>query len=65
MPQQIKIWSAEQLQQMNEQRFLLEMLDMFKYAPENDGSEESTEKMKEMLHHVEQTLRARLAVKKR
>ncbi|SEG86053.1 hypothetical protein [Marinobacterium lutimaris] len=64
MPTKMKIWSAEQLKQMNEERFLVEMLDMFSYTPELSESDESVKEMREHLTRVEDALRARLAVAK-
>ena len=64
MPTKMKIWSAEQLKQMNEERFLVEMLDMFRYTPELSESDESVKEIREHLTRVEDALRARLAVAK-
>lgn len=64
MPNKMKIWTAEQLKQMNEEAFLVEMLDMFKYTPELSDDDSSVEQMRSALERVEETLRARLAVKK-
>lgn len=64
MPSKIKIWSAEQLKQMNEERFLVEMLDMFRYTPEFSDDDEKVKEMREHLSRVEDALRARLAVAK-
>lgn len=64
MPSKMKIWSAEQLKQMNEERFLVEMLDMFRYTPELSESDDTVKEMKEHLTRVEDALRARLAVAK-
>lgn len=64
MPSDIKIWNDEQLKQMNEERFLVEMLDMFKYTPELDDSDDAVQKMRAHLDRVEEALRARLAVTK-
>ncbi|TCK05700.1 hypothetical protein [Marinobacterium mangrovicola] len=64
MPTKMKIWSAEQLKQMNEERFLVEMLDMFRYTPELSESDESVKEIRAHLTRVEDALRARLAVTK-
>jgi len=64
MPNNMKIWNPEQLKQMNEERFLVEMLDMFKYTPELDDSDSAVKEMRAHLEHVEQALRARLEVTK-
>ncbi|MBS98969.1 MAG: hypothetical protein CMI01_09865 [Oceanospirillaceae bacterium] len=64
MPTKTKIWTAEQLKQMNEERFLVEMLDMFRYTPEFSDSDGSVKEMQEHLTRVEDALRARLAVAK-
>ncbi|WP_027854580.1 hypothetical protein [Marinobacterium litorale] len=64
MPTKTKIWTAEQLKQMNEERFLVEMLDMFRYTPEFSDSDSSVKEMQEHLTRVEDALRARLAVAK-
>ncbi|KEA64767.1 hypothetical protein ADIMK_1220 [Marinobacterium lacunae] len=64
MPSKMKVWSAEQLKQMNEERFLVEMLDMFKYTPEFGESDGAVKEMREHLDRVEKALRTRLEVKK-
>ena len=63
MPTTTKLWSAEQLMQMNEETFLIEMLDMFKYTPELGESDADVNKMRSTLDRVEEALRARLAAK--
>lgn len=63
MPTNLKIWSAEQLKQMNEEKFLVEMLDMFKYTPELGESDADVQKMRAALDRVEEALRTRLEVK--
>lgn len=65
MPNKMKIWSADQLKQMNEERFLVEMLDMFQYTPELDDSDEAVKQMRERLGRVEDALRTRLEVAKK
>ncbi|WP_188750626.1 hypothetical protein [Marinobacterium zhoushanense] len=64
MPTKMKIWSADQLKQMNEERFLVEMLDMFKFTPEFSDSDDSVKAMRECLNRVEEALRTRLEVAK-
>ncbi len=63
MPTTTKLWSPEQLIQMNEEKFLVEMLDMFQYTPELDTSDVDVKKMRATLDRVEEALRARLAAK--
>jgi len=63
MPSKMKIWNAEQLKQMNEERFLVEMLDMFKYTPEFSDSDDTIKAMHDCLARVEEALRTRLETK--
>ncbi|SIQ58520.1 hypothetical protein [Marinobacterium stanieri] len=56
---QRKQWTAEQLSKMNEESFLVEMLDMFQYSPSNADSS-STTQMQSKLDAVEAALKARL-----
>lgn len=63
MPTKTKLWTAEQLVQMNEETFLVEMLDMFQYTPDMDASDADVKKMRATLDRVEEVLRARLATK--
>lgn len=64
MSSNTKIWNPEQLKQMNEERFLVEMLDMFKFTPELDDSDSAVKEMRAHLERVEEALRARLEVTK-
>ncbi len=56
---QRKQWTAEQLSKMNEESFLVEMLDMFAYSPSNADAS-STEQIQSKLEAVEAALKARL-----
>ncbi|MBV1789787.1 hypothetical protein KQ940_17160 [Marinobacterium sp. D7] len=64
MPTKMKTWNADQLKQMNEERFLVEMLDMFKFTPEFSDSDDAVKAMRDCLNRVEEALRTRLDVKK-
>ncbi|MBR9828295.1 MAG: hypothetical protein GYB41_06600 [Oceanospirillales bacterium] len=58
-----KLWTPEQLSKMNEESFLIEMLDMFQYSPSNDD-DSSVERMRTKLEAVETALKTRLEVKR-
>ncbi|MBP0047866.1 hypothetical protein H9C73_03880 [Marinobacterium sp. AK62] len=56
---QRKQWTPAQLSKMNEESFLVEMLDMFQYSPSN-SDESSTDAMRAKLDAIEAALKARL-----
>jgi len=58
---QRKQWTAAQLRKMNEESFLVEMLDMFQYSPSNEDNS-STEQMRAKLDAIEEALKTRLDV---
>lgn len=58
-----KNWTPEQISKMNEESFLIEMLDMFSFSPANEDNS-STELMRKQLDAVEQILKTRLESKK-
>jgi hypothetical protein len=58
-----KRWTPEQLRKMNEESFLIEMLDMFQFSPSNEDCSD-IEKMRKQLEAVEQALKARLDAKR-
>ncbi len=60
MPYQQKIWNSDQLQQMNEETFLVEMLDMIKISPSTGDSDSDIETMKSKLAHIEEMILDRL-----
>ncbi len=60
MPQQTKTWTRDQLQQMNEEAFLVDLLDMIKISPVTDDSDSAIENMKSKLDTVEAMIKGRL-----
>ncbi|GGK79127.1 hypothetical protein [Amphritea balenae] len=60
MAHNTKAWSSDQLKQMNEARFLVEVLDMIKISPVTDESDNSIDKMKSKLETVEAMIQDRL-----
>ncbi|MBA4500950.1 hypothetical protein [Marinobacterium marinum] len=52
-------WTPEQIRKMNEENFLVEMLDVFQYSPSNEDSS-SVEQMQKKLDAIESALQARL-----
>ena len=60
MTQIIKHWTPEQLRQMNEQAFLLDLLDMIKISPTTDESDSSLAALKIQLATIEAMIADRL-----
>lgn len=60
MPYQQKIWNSDQLQQMNEEAFLVEMLDMIKISPVTDDNDSDINKMKQKLDTIEAMIKGRI-----
>lgn len=58
-----KNWTPEQISKMNEESFLVEMLDMFRFSPSNDDNS-AVDQMRKQLDAVEQVLQARLDSKR-
>ena len=60
MAHNLKTWNADQLKQMNEETFLVEVLDMIKISPVTADTDSDIEKMKSKLAHVEAMIKDRL-----
>lgn len=60
MPKRVKSWTAAQMLKMNEEAFMLEVLDMIKFTPDSGESDESIAQMKDKLDAVEEALKLRL-----
>jgi hypothetical protein len=58
-----KHWTPEQISKMNEENFLVEMLDVFQYSPSNEDTS-SIEQMRQKLDAIEAALKVRLDVKR-
>jgi|CEGF01.1.fsa_nt_gi hypothetical protein len=58
-----KNWTPEQISKMNEEKFLIEMLDMFRFSPSNDDNS-AVEQTRKQLDAVEQILQTRLETKR-
>ncbi len=56
----IKHWTPEQLRQMNEQAFLLDLLDMIKISPVTDDSDSSLAALQTQLATIEAMIADRL-----
>ncbi|MGI1669688.1 MAG: hypothetical protein K6L74_05120 [Neptuniibacter sp.] len=54
-----KTWSQNQLRQMNEESFLVELLDMIKVSPVTDDSDAELAQMKEKLAVIEAMIKDR------
>lgn len=60
MKQVIKHWTPEQLQKMNEQAFLLDLLDMIKISPVTDESDSQMASLQIQLDTIEAMINDRL-----
>ena len=56
-----KNWTPEQISKMNEETFLVEMLDMFQFSPSNEDHSD-IEQMRKKLDVIEKALQTRLEV---
>lgn len=54
-----KNWTPEQISKMNEETFLVEVLDMFQFSPSNEDHSD-VEQMRKKLEFIEQALQTRL-----
>ncbi|EXJ12115.1 MULTISPECIES: hypothetical protein [Nitrincola] len=57
-------WTPEQLLKMNEESFMVEVLDMIKFSPEIDDTDAQVNTMKQKLTLIEEMIQTRLATKK-
>lgn len=55
-----KIWNQDQLQKMNEEAFLVEMLDMLQISPVTAEDDSDIQRMKLKLDNVEAMIEGRL-----
>lgn len=60
MPLKQKTWNKEQLRQMNEEAFLVDLLDMLKISPVIDSNDANIDAMKRKLATVEAMIKDRL-----
>lgn len=60
MPHTQKTWDSDQLKQMNEEAFLVDLLDMIKISPVIDDNDSTINEMKARLDKVEAMIRERL-----
>lgn len=60
MPQLRKTWDSAQVKQMNEEAFLVDLLDTISISPVLDASDSDIDKMKARLDTVEAMIRDRL-----
>ncbi|MBV0932621.1 hypothetical protein [Marinobacterium weihaiense] len=58
-----KHWTPEQISKMNEESFLVEMLDVFQYSPSNEDTHD-IDQMRAKLDAVEAALKTRLDAKR-
>ncbi len=64
MPLKMQKWTKEQLNKMNEEAFLVEILDMIKISPEISDNDEVIDSIKSKLEFVESQIIARLEAKR-
>lgn len=57
-------WTADEVIKMNEEAFMVEVLDMIKFSPELDDSDARVLATQKKLDAIEQALKARLEAKK-
>ncbi|RAU17106.1 hypothetical protein DN062_14420 [Nitrincola tibetensis] len=57
-------WTPDQLLKMNEESFMVEVLDMIKFSPEIDDTDAQVNTMKQKLTLIEEMIQTRLATKK-
>ena len=55
-----RIWNQDQLQKMNEEAFLVEMLDMLQISPVTAEDDSAIKRMKVKLDNVEAMIKGRL-----
>jgi len=60
MPIQIKSWTAKEVQKMNEESFLVDLLDTIKISPELADTDHDVEVMKAKLDAIEARINLRL-----
>lgn len=60
MANRFKRWTPEEVIKMNEETFMVEVLDMIKFSPELDETDQTVAITKKKLEAVEQALEARL-----
>ncbi|UTW03715.1 hypothetical protein KDX31_01340 [Amphritea atlantica] len=56
-----KSWNSDQLKQMNEEAFLVDLLDMIKISPVTDSTDGDVQLMQNKLDIVEAMIRDRLS----
>ena len=56
-----KSWNSDQLKQMNEEAFLVDLLDMIKISPVTDSTDCDVQLMQNKLDIVEAMIRDRLS----
>lgn len=56
-------WTAEEVLKMNEETFMVEVLDMIKFSPELDETDAGVAVTQKKLDAIEQLLQARLNAK--
>lgn len=64
MPNRFNRWTADEVIKMNEETFMVEVLDMIKFSPELDDSDARVQATQKKLDAIEQALKARLDAKK-
>lgn len=63
MPSLLKIWTPEEIAKMNEESFLLELLDTVKFTPELSDNDETVSLLKRKLDAIEEHIQHRLDTK--
>lgn len=60
MPSMLKTWTPEEIAKMNEESFLVDLLDTIKFSPEISDQDKTIELMKAKLEAVETQIQSRL-----
>ncbi len=56
----LKTWTPEEVTKMNEESFLVDLLDTIKFSPELSDNDRTVEAMKEKLDTIEAQIKHRL-----
>ncbi|KGK43067.1 hypothetical protein LH51_02925 [Nitrincola sp. A-D6] len=64
MANRFKRWTSDEVMKMNEETFMVEVLDMIKFSPELDESYTQVQATQKKLDAIEMALKMRLEAKK-
>lgn len=60
MPRMLKTWSADEIAKMNEESFLVDLLDTIKFSPELGNNDKMIDLLTEKLDAIETAIEHRL-----